>query len=86
MKKEDLKFDIDQLRKDKILFAIEMVATILAGFLLFLFSNQYFSGTVKDIINTFAVFGALGFTLYLSIKSTKKLIKLKRLEKEFDKM
>lgn len=90
----DLKFQIDQARKEKIMYAIEMFAAIaylavipqfLDNFLGSLMGDAYFAGNTR--VTVFKVASGLGvaFLLYILAFSTKTLLKLKRLEKDLFK-
>lgn len=80
MKKEDIQFRLDQLRKDKILFATEIVATNIFGLFAYLVSNQYLEGVIKDIVNLVIFFASVIYSLFLTSKSLGKLLELKKLE------
>lgn len=90
----DLKFQIDQLRKEKIMYAIEMVAAIaylavipqfLDNFLGTLMGDAYFAGNTR--VTVFKVASGLGvaFLLYIAAFGAKAFLKLKRLERELYK-
>lgn len=80
MKKEDIQFRLDQLRKDKILFATEIVATNIFGLFVFIVSNQYLDGDIKDIVNLVTFTASVVYSIYLTSKSLGKLMQLKKLE------
>lgn len=78
---EKIKFQIDQRRKDKIIYAVEASATSLVCIIGYSFSNQYFVGSVKDFINILLLLIAVGYTLFMGIGNFKRLKKIKELEK-----
>lgn len=80
MKKEDIQFRLDQLRKDKILFATEIVATNIFGLFVFVFSNQYLEGNIKEVVNLVTFAASVIYSLYLTSKSLGKLMQLNKLE------
>jgi len=82
MKSEDSKFTVDQLRKDKIIYACEACATNLLCIFGFLFSSQYFVSPLKDIINVFLLIVAVGYTLYMGIGNANRLMTIKKIEKQ----
>ena len=49
--RENHQFIIDQLRQDKIIYAVEACVTNLICLFGFFFSNQYFHGVLKDSMN-----------------------------------
>ncbi len=83
MNKGDIKFKIDQLRKDKIIYGVEAVATNLAIFLfiflLWLLSPDYF---VSRILVTLSVVIGVGYTVFMGIGNFFRLRKIKELEKK----
>ncbi len=82
MNKDALKFTIDQLRKDKIIYATEACATVLACILGFLFNSFYFDSPMKDWINVLLLFIGVGYTLFMGIGNFFRLKRIKKLEKE----
>ncbi len=85
MASEEIKFTIDQLRKDKIIYAIEACATVLVCILVFFFSNQYFPLPLKDYINVLVVIIAVGYTIFMGIGNFIRLNKIHKLEKQLEK-
>lgn len=76
-----IQFQIDQLRKDKIIYAVEAVATTLICTLGYLFSNQYLNGILRDLVNTLLIFIAVGYSLYMGMGNFIRLKNIKKLEK-----
>ena len=79
--KEDIKFEIDQLRQDKIIYAVESIACTLA---LFLF--MFCIGSLSPIMvgtGIFAVSMVIGFGywLFTVYGNTKRFMKIRELEK-----
>jgi len=82
MKREELKFKIDQLRKDKIIYATEATATALVCMLGFLFVNMYLENPIKYGISLFVLLVGVGYTLFMGIGNAIRLSKIKELEKK----
>ena len=80
----DIQFKIDQLRKDKIIYAIESCAvTIYCVFLLFAYlmieelsyrSDGFMLLMILLVVST-------GYMIYMGIGNTLRLFKIKKLEK-----
>jgi hypothetical protein len=81
MEQEKLKFKIDQLRKDKIIYATEATVTVLVCILGFLFTNFYFKDPIKYFISVFVLVIGVGYTLFMGIGNFLRLMKIKKLEK-----
>jgi hypothetical protein len=82
MEKDLMKFQIDQLRKDKIIYACEACAVNLICILVFMFSNVYFSGLIKTIVDLLALVLGIFYTIYMGIGNSARLNKIKKLEKK----
>lgn len=79
MNKNDLRFEIDQLRKDKIIYAVEATAFNLAMILLIIagmFTNY------RTIVIVVSVTIGVGYTAYMGLGNLKRLITIKKLEKK----
>jgi len=87
MNKEDLKFKVDQLRKDKIVYATESAAVTLIA--LFLFSSlqvliyqfQFIQQNINTIISVIILVPLL-YWIYAIIGNFIRCLKIKKLEKE----
>lgn len=82
MNKEEIKFTVDQLRKDKIIYATEVSATAFTCMLGFWFSSVYFESPGKDWVNTLLLFVGVGYTFYMGVGNYFRLKKIRKLEKE----
>ena len=82
MKQEELKFKIDQLRKDKIIYATEATATALVCILGFLFANFYFGPPINFFVSIFVVLVGVGYAFFMGIGNAIRLNKIKELEKK----
>lgn len=82
MKQEELKFKIDQLRKDKIIYASEATATAVVCILGFLFANIYLENPIKYDVSLFVLLVGVGYTLFMGIGNAIRLSKIKELEKK----
>lgn len=94
MVKEDLRFQIDQARKDKVIFAIEMVGSLaylavipqfLDNFMGSIMGDAYFAGNTRMTVFKVASGLGLAFLLYVLFKSMQTLRKLRSLEKDLYK-
>lgn len=85
MKKEDIQFEIDQLRKDKIIYGVEACAVNLICLFGFMFSNQYLPSAMKDNINWLLLIGAVGYSIFMGIGNFNRLSNIKKLEKKLNK-
>lgn len=79
---KDIKFTISQLRQDKIIYAAEACATNLICILVYIFSNTYFSGLFKSVIDYGVLSIGVGYTIFMGIGNALRLSKIKKLEKE----
>lgn len=83
MKKEELlKFEIDQLRKDKMIYALESIALTfiveVSYFLLTILNGETYS---RDLAKIFLIIPLIYF-IYMIAGNTLRLIKIKKLERE----
>lgn len=79
--KEDLKFKIDQLRQDKIVYGVEAVATNLAVMLGIYFAT-YFESQYTSFLVFISILIGVGYTLFMGITNFNRLQKIKELEKK----
>lgn len=83
MNKEELKFKIDQLRKDKIIYGVEAVATDLAVLLIIILVDFLSpSYLISSIIITGSVVIGVSYTIFMGVTNFKRLQKIKELEKK----
>ncbi len=78
--KEDLRFEIDQLRKDKMVYALDSIATSLAMFFLITFLSLI-SYKNAQIVVLVGVILAVGFFIFVAIGNIIRFTKIKKLEK-----
>lgn len=78
----DIEFRITSLRHDKMIYGIEATALNAVCILIFLFSMQYFRGDLQTVINRLDLIVAAGYTLYMGYGNTKRVLEIKRLEKQ----
>jgi len=85
MKKEDIQFQVDQLRKDKIIYALESISTTLAALLFWITLNinipRQFAQEARNLYNLGFVI-ALLYWIFTVFGNTNRLIKIKKLERE----
>jgi hypothetical protein len=80
--KMDKKFKVDQLRKDKIIYATEAIATDLACLLVIILSEVFFTGFLRNIFLIGSVITGAGYTLYMGVGNYFRLKKIIELEKD----
>lgn len=81
MSQDEIKFKIDQLRKDKIIYGVEACAFVLACILGFLFVNLHLEGLYGNIISILLLIIGVGYTFFMGIGNLLRLKKIKILEK-----
>ncbi len=81
MKQENIKFIVDQLRKDKIIYATEACATVLMCILGFLFANMYLEAPLNNWISALLLFIGVGYTIFMGVGNFIRLQRIKKLEK-----
>jgi len=79
--KEDIKFQIDQLRKDKIIYAVESVACSMAIFLLISFLSVLDPESSGFVVPAGLII-SIGYWLFTVYGNTVRFIKIKDLEKK----
>lgn len=82
MKQEELRFKVDQLRKDKIIYATEATATAIVCLLGFLFANMFLEDPIKYIVSILVLFVGVGYALFMGIGNAFRLREIQRLEKK----
>mgnify|MGYP003394480497 CR=1 FL=1 len=82
MSKDDLQFQIDQLRKDKIIYGVEACATTLICLFGLHFSIVYLTDPLRYKVNMALLAIAVIYTLYMGIGNAMRLMKVKKLEAE----
>lgn len=75
MNKHDIEFQIDQLRKDKIIYATEATATSTTAIVVLVIFSDYFRH-ISSLVGYFV----LGYWLYAMIGNFFRLRKIKQLE------
>jgi hypothetical protein len=77
----DKKFEIDQLRKDKIIYGVEAAATNLVCMLVIMGVGMVGDIFVIRIVTAGAVLVGVSYTLYMGIGNYLRLKKIQELEK-----
>lgn len=80
MKKSDVQFQIDQLRKDKIIYAIESCAISLIAIVTLLGISAFVEGEMALWIVRGVVGLAVFYILYMGVGNLMRLKKIKKLE------
>lgn len=83
-KKADLQFQIDQLRQDKIIYAVESIATSLAGIII-MFVGSLLYPTAAIFFFSLGSAIALGYWIYMGFGNLKRLQKIKELEQNLNR-
>lgn len=83
--KEDLRFQIDQLRKDKIIYAVEAIAVNTLCFVSIFIGGSLIKGDVTIYLSLLALI-SIGYTFFMGVGNTFRLRKIKQLEKLLDKI
>jgi hypothetical protein len=78
---ERKQFEIDQLRKDNIIYAVEAVATNTACLLGYGFASAYLAGNARGWAQLSFVFVGIGYTIYMGIGNARRLMRIKQIEK-----
>lgn len=82
-KVDNTEFKLSQLRMDKIIYAVEACTVVLLSIFGYLFSNQYFSGTIQHLVNFVLIFLAVAYTIFMGIGNFVRLREVKKLEKQY---
>lgn len=82
MNKEELKFQIDQLRKDKIIYATEATAVAMVCVLGYLFVNDFIEGIYKYWGSVYMLVVATGYSIFMGIGNALRLKRINELEKK----
>ncbi len=82
MSKDETRFTIDQLRKDKIIYALESIATTIIVLLIILVLGAL-GFDLSSYIPVVAIFGlcSVGYWLYAMVGNYYRLQKIRQLEK-----
>lgn len=79
---EQLRFEISQLRQDKIIYAVEAVSVNTLSLVGMFFASRYFGRLLTDFSYVFCLMIALCYTLYVGISNSERLRKIKKLESQ----
>lgn len=78
MQKQDLQFQIDQLRKDKIIYAVEATATSVTAIIAIFISMNWRYGTYLILAAPLSIL----YWLYVMVSNFFRLQKIKQLESQ----
>lgn len=81
MTKSDVQFQIDQLRKDKIIYAIEACAVSLLCIFYLLFIFPMLESPYAYIIGYLLALVASGYTIFMGVGNFFRLKRIRKLEK-----
>ena len=82
MSNEDIKFQIAELRKDKILYAVEIGSVVLVCLFGLRFSELYFPSGLRTTIDWLLLVIVVAYGIFVLIGNILRWRKIKRLEKE----
>ncbi len=85
IKSEMIKFQIDQLRKERMILAIESVALTFIVELIYVLGTVVLDFPYSPSFTLLALMIPLSYFMYMGISNIKKLIKIRQLEKEIYK-
>jgi len=83
--REDLRFQIDQLRKDKIIYAVEAIAVNTLCFVSIFIGGSLIKGDMTIYLSLLATI-SIGYTLFMGIGNALRLRKVKKLESLLSKI
>lgn len=78
----DNQFTIDQLRKDKIIYAVESIAVSVNCIVVIFFAHMYANPYIRDLVTYGAVIMSMGYVLYMGYTNLKRLRKIQQLERD----
>ncbi len=81
MKKEDLRFQIDQLRKDKMIYALESIAFTFIMELVYITLSVVLGYSSPSLAIMVCVL-PLGYFVFMAIGNTRRFLKIRKLEKQ----
>lgn len=79
--KEDIKFEIDQLRKDKMIYALESIASSVALLMVAIFVGTMFPTTATAFMVGAAFILNIIYWLFTVYGNIKRLSRIKKLER-----
>ncbi len=82
MSQDDLRFQIDQVRKDKIIYAVEATATVMTCVLCMLFAYLYMDRTTGMSVSILALIVGIGYMVYMGVGNYRRLKKVQELERQ----
>jgi hypothetical protein len=81
--REELKFEIEQLRKDKMIYALESIALTFISELTYILITVIFD-IQSTILAILALVIPLGYYVFMVVGNLLRLRKIKKLEKDFN--
>jgi len=82
---DQIRFQIDQLRKDKIIYAVEAVVVNTCCILVFILINFYpFSELIRTLISNLVTVIAVVYSVFVGVGNLIRLQKIKKLEKKLE--
>lgn len=82
MTKQDIQFEIDQLRKDKIIYAVESTAMSVTAIVAMFFVGTFNFISNPLLIERIILGSAVLYWIYMGISNYLRLQHIKRLEKQ----
>ena len=81
----DTQFAIQQLRLDKIIYAVEATATAVTCLVGVVLTSVFFKGIVQIAVVMLFGFVCLAYSLYMGLGNLQRLRKIKQLERQLAK-
>lgn len=78
----DKQFAIQQLRLDKIIYAVETTAVAVSCLVGVVFASVFFTGTIQVVLVMLLGFICLSAVLYMGLGNLQRLRKIKQLERQ----
>jgi hypothetical protein len=84
MTSQKVEFQIDQLRKDKIIYATESVAVSAVSLVVILGASLLLNDNLTFWVQVSSMVMAVGYAVYMGVGNLRRLAKIKHLENELD--
>lgn len=83
--RENLKFKIDQLRKDKMIYALDSIAITFIAELIYVYLSVSMGNGFSFLAATLVILFPLAFFVFAMAGNTMRYMKIKKLEDELSK-
>lgn len=82
MDKQTIYSQINQLQKDKIIYAVEVCAVVLACMLVSMYADAYFSVALRELVHTLVLLIGVGYTIFMGVGNYSRLKKIRKLQRQ----